>query len=270
MGRYMSKPCIFCNGTGKKSKEHLWPVWMHELLPLVGDGNNVSEMNTFQWKKQTGAKRQKRQGHLTTKKLRVVCQTCNNGWMSKLESEIKPILTGILTHENLELCSQKQEILARWIALKSIIGEHSEQETHVTPQAERNLFRTQKNIPDFFAIYIGKHNEKADTAWLRTSQTIARSPTGPNPPLGDLKRNMQSIAFICGPLFVYVLAIREDGIKATEFLNLPELIRIFPTQSDKIIWPPNNTLTSKDMGLAAWALDEMKNLSNVKYAGDLP
>lgn len=266
----MNKGCVFCRSTGKKSKEHLWPVWMHELLPLAGDGNNVSEMNTFKWKEQIGAQKQKRQGHLTTKKLRVVCQSCNSGWMSELESEAKPILTKILTNEKFELCVQKQEILARWITLKSIIGEHSEQDTHVTPHEERDLFRAAKKIPEYFAIYIGSHNAESDTAWLRISQAIALAPEGPSPPLGNLKRNMQSIAFICGPLFVYVLAIRENGIEPTEFLRLPKLMRIFPNQSDVIKWPPTDILTSRDMGVAAWALDGMTNLDNIRYAGDLP
>lgn len=266
----MSKTCIFCNSTGRKSKEHLWPVWMHEHLPLIGNGYNVSELNTFKWKNQIGAKKTKRQGHLTTKKIRVVCQKCNNGWMSMLENEAKPILTKILNDESFKLCAKNQQTIAQWITLKSIIGEHDDRDLRVTPFAERNLFRKQLKIPNSYAIYIGRHGEKSDTAWLRTSQTIAKSRTGPNPPLGNLQRNMQSIAFICGSLFVYVLTIREHGIKAYEFLSLPKLIQIFPTKPTEINWPPNTILGSIDMELAAWALDEMKNLSNVNYAGDLP
>ncbi|MDB2414187.1 hypothetical protein N9W34_00270 [Rickettsiales bacterium] len=266
----MNRTCIFCNRTRKKSKEHIWPEWMHTFLPIIGDANNTSEVNTFKWKEQTGAKKLKRQGHLTTKKLRVVCEDCNNGWMSKIESEAKPILEKILKNEEFHICAQKQNILALWVTLKSIVGEHAEQDTNVTPQNDRYLFMTQRTIPEYFAIYIGKHNEDSDTAWLRTSQTIARTKSGPNPPLGNLKRNMQSIAFICGPLFVYVIAIRENEIKAADFLNLPKLTRIFPEQLAQISWPLTQTLGSKDMGLAAWALDEMKNMQNVQYAGDLP
>jgi hypothetical protein len=266
----MSKTCIFCNRKGKKSKEHIWPVWMHGHLPRLGDGENISEVNTFRWKEQTEAKKQTRQGHLTTKKLRVVCRICNNGWMNELEGEVKPILIKILRRETIDLCAKDQEILARWIVLKAIIGEHSEKETHMTPSEDRSLLRLNKKIPDYFTIYIGLHNAEADTAWLRTSQTIALSPEGPSPPLGRLKRNMQSIAFVCGPLFVFVFAVREDDIEPTEFLRLKKLARIFPKQSDIIKWPPTDILTAKEMGRVAWALDEMTNLDNVKYAVDLP
>lgn len=265
----MKKPCIFCNGIKKKSKEHIWPEWMHELLPKLGDGNNVSKVDTFRWKKQIDAKSSKRQGHLSTKKLRVVCCDCNNGWMSVLENEAKPILTKILKNENFTICNKKQNTLVAWITLKSIVGEHDEDNTQVTPPADRNLFLTTRKTPEYYAIYIGRHSERSDTAWLRTSLTLARSQFGPNPPLGDLKRNTQSIAFICGSLFVYVLAIRENEITASEFLNLPKLTRIFPYHSSNINWPPKQTLDASDMGLAAFALDEMTKMKNVRYGGDL-
>lgn len=266
----MGKACIFCNGNGRKSKEHLWPVWMHEHLPLIGDGGNISQIDTFRWKDQTGSKRQVRQGHLTTKKLRVVCQVCNNGWMSELEREVQPMLTKILGRETIDLCGRDQGILARWIAMKAIIGEHSEQETYMTPSHDRMLLRLEGRIPGYYAIYIGVHNANSNSAWLRISQTIALSPKGPSPALGHIKRNTQSIAFICGPLFVFVLAIREDGLCPTEFLKLNKVIRIFPRQFEVVKWPPVKILTKMDMGRIAWALDEMKNSKNVRYGGDLP
>lgn len=266
----MSKACIFCGSRGKKSKEHIWPVWMHEHLPLLGDGEYVSELNTFKWKEQIGSRKSTRQGHLTTKKIRVVCQSCNSGWMSELENEAKPILLKLLGGESIELCAEKQKTLARWITMKAIIGEHADSDTHMTPREDRSLLRLENRIPNYFVIYIGVHNASSDSAWLRISQTIALSPEGPSPPLGQLKRNIQSIAFICGKLFVFVFAVREDGIEPTEFLKLRKVQRIYPRQSDIVKWPPTDTLTTWDMGRIAWAIDDMENLPNVKYGGDLP
>jgi hypothetical protein len=265
----MKKVCIYCDSKGKKSKEHIWPVWMHQHLLLLGDGENVSEVNTFRWKEQTGSRKSTRQGHLTTKKIRVVCQSCNSGWMSYLENATKPILLKVLNGESIDLCAVEQETLARWIAMKAIIGEYAENDTHMTPREDRILLRLENKIPNYFAIYIGVHNASSDSAWLRTSQTIALSPEGPSPPLGKLKRNMQSIAFICGKLFVFVFAVRENGIKPTEVLKLKKLQRIYPKQSNIVKWPPADTLTKLDMGRIAWAVDDMKNLPNVKNGGDI-
>ncbi len=266
----MRKACICCDGHGRKSKEHVWPVWMHEHLPLLGDGENVSEVNTFRWKEQTGSKKSTRQGHLTTKKLRVVCPSCNSGWMSELESASKPILLKLLAGQAVDLFAEQQDTLARWITMKAIIGEYAENNTHMTPREDRFLLRLEDRIPNYFAIYIGLHNASSDSAWLRASQTIALSPKGPSPPLGELNRNMQSIAFICGKLFVFVFAVREEGIEPTEFLRLKKVHRIYPRQSDIVKWPPAVVLSKLDMGQIAWAVDDMKNSPNVKYGGDLP
>jgi len=266
----MSKSCIFCDLKGKKSKEHLWPEWMHSYLPLNWNNENTRETNTFKWKEQTGAKKINRQGHLTTTKFRVVCRACNSGWMSILESETKPILTKILKNEEVVLHENDQEILAKWITMKVITGEHADEGICVTPKSDRHSLRTQKKIPEYYVIYIGKHNHASDSAWLRISQTLALSPDGPNPPLGSLNRNTQSVAFICGPLFVFVFAVREKGINSTEFFNLPKMERIFPINNKEVRFPPTEILSSIDMGKIAWALDDMKNMNNVKYIEEMP
>ena len=65
----MRKPCIFCSGLDRKSKEHLWPQWMHDYLKLDKSSQNTREENTFLWKDQIENKKLERQGHLATTKL---------------------------------------------------------------------------------------------------------------------------------------------------------------------------------------------------------
>ena len=71
------------------------------------------------------------------------------------------ILIRILNREAIDLFARDQQILARWIAVKAIIGEHSEQETYMTPSHDRMLLRLEGKIPDYFAIYIGLHSDKS-------------------------------------------------------------------------------------------------------------
>lgn len=266
----MSKSCIFCGRKGNKSKEHLWPEWMHEYLPTVGDGNHVRESNTFQWKTQIGEKKLKRQGHLFTTKFRVVCKDCNTGWMNRLEESVKPTFLKMIKGEKLSIRESDQELLSRWIALKVIVGEHAEKGIHVTPKRDRYLLKDENKIPEYFAIYVSGHNSKSDTAWLRISNTLALSPKGPNPPLGNLKRNTQSVAFLCGRMFIFVFASREDGINPTKFLKVDKLKRLYPIESEHIELPTKNLLTEQEMGKLAWALDELEKYSNVHYGGNLP
>lgn len=266
----MARLCIFCGNEGQLSKEHIWPEWMRGYLPLIGDGKYKTWSETFKWKDLLNTKSNTRPGHLTTKKVRVVCKSCNNGWMSTLESEAKHVIVRILQRQAFRIVATDQLILSQWITLKTIVGEHVEPDLYVTPKEDRRKFFESRIIPDFFAIYIGSHSSRSDSAWLRISNTLASSASGPLPQLVEAKRNTQSVSFICGPLFIFVLAIREDGINPTEFMSLKKVVRIFPSLSADIDWPPKNVLTERDMGQIAYALDELKNMDNVKYLGDLP
>lgn len=265
----MSKSCIFCGRNGNKSKEHLWPEWMHLYLPSVGDGNHIREVNTFQWNTQVGENKLKRPGNIFTIKARVVCKDCNSGWMSRLEEAVKPTFTRMIKGEKLSLHEKDQELLSRWIAMKVIVGEHVEKGIHVTPKRDRHLLKEENKIPEYFAIHVSSHASKSDTAWLRISNTLALSPNGPNPPLVNVKRNTQSIAFLCGRVFIFVFASREVGIDSTAFIKTDNLHRIYPQELENIEWPTEKPVTKQEMGNLAWALDELKKYSNVHYGGPL-
>lgn len=243
---------------------------MHRYLSLEGNGENVREMSEHRWKDQIAGKQLKRQGHLVTTKFRVVCKTCNSGWMSELESEAKPLLVKVLNTDHLTLNENDQNVLARWISMKVIVGEHAESDIYVTPIEDRDVLRTKGKVPEYYAIFIGSHTHESNSSWLRISQTLAVSSKGPNPPLGKLKRNSQSITFTCGHLFVYVLAIRESAIDTSEFFTLPNLVQIFPIQHHEVNFPPDKTLTDSQMGNIAWALDDIKDKPNTRYVGDFP
>ena len=243
---------------------------MHRHLTLEGNGENVREFSEHRWKDQIESKQLKRQGHLVTTKFRIVCRTCNSGWMSELENEAKPLLIKVLNSDQLLLNEFDQKVLARWTAMKVIVDEHAESDIYVTPQEDRELLRTKKIVPDYYAIYMGYHTHESSSSWLRISKTLAVSSDGPNPPLGKLKRNTQSISFTCGSLFVYALAVRERAINPSEFFTLPNLVQIFPIQHLEVRLPPDKTLTDAQMSNIAWALDDIKNAPNVRYSGDLP
>ncbi len=266
----MNSGCIFCGSRKKRSKEHVWPDWMREYFPKMEGQSHNRETHTFRWETALGSKRVKRQGHLSTLKIRAVCEECNSGWMSQLESETKPILKGILQNQPVEITEAKQETLARWITVKTIVGEHAEPDICVTPEADRYLLKSKGIIPNYYAIYLGRHTTTSDTAWLRTSQTIGLSKDGPSPPLGGLKRNTQSIAFLCGPLFLFVFAIRVEGIGASEFFKFSKLSQLFPLHEPIIHWPLAQSLSKSDMSRIAYALEDIKNLPNVHDGGDLP
>jgi hypothetical protein len=266
----MSKRCIFCGLSGKKTKEHIWSEWMHEYLPSSGGGAHSKGNFTFYDKTPLNSKTTERQGHVSTVKVRVVCKTCNSGWMSQLEENVKPILVKMFKKDRFVIANSEQTILSKWIAVKVIVGEFADSEIYVTPKADRLKLKESSVIPNYFAIYIGAHNSQSDSAWLRTSNTLAVSPKGPNPPMGDLNRNTQSVAFICGPLFIYVFASREEAIDSSNFFTFGKLVRLYPLQNNDLHWPPSNVLSESEIGKIAWALNQIGQYVKTTHIGDIP
>ena len=57
----------------------------------------------------------------------MVCQECNNTWMSRLENRrVKPFLAPMLTNEHaVTLDETRQRDLARWAVIKVLLMEHA-------------------------------------------------------------------------------------------------------------------------------------------------
>lgn len=60
-------------------------------------------------------------------KLRRVCKVCNNGWMSHLENEAKPLILSLMTRARTidSLDRGQRHLLARWAAKTAIIESHA-------------------------------------------------------------------------------------------------------------------------------------------------
>jgi hypothetical protein len=81
------RQCIFCLKQAN-TKEHVWPKWVLAVVDQnrpyrfeLGNAPEILISGEF--------------------KIRCVCGTCNNGWMSRLEDEVKlclePMLRGMMT-----------------------------------------------------------------------------------------------------------------------------------------------------------------------------
>lgn len=71
------RECAFCNHTGKLTREHISSKWMNKLFPgrlavRRFDHKDGSETN-LSW-------------NSLEFKARVVCKTCNEGWMHDIET----------------------------------------------------------------------------------------------------------------------------------------------------------------------------------------
>lgn len=149
-----ARKCIFCEANNANSREHFYSGWMHDLLPLGPQGSYTGEIIDEHPKTREVSRHDKRlkPGELYTKKMKVVCGTCNNEWMSGIEEAARPLLVPIIKGEAITLDADQLKLVAQWATLKAIVCEHDNRGTEVTPQAERTAFMAEGLIPPYFNI----------------------------------------------------------------------------------------------------------------------
>ena len=106
--------CIFC-GDRASTKEDAWPLWLMRLFPanLTGTMDAQRGRKVLQSWQSIGPK-------LTVK---YICARCNNGWMSQLEQQVKPIVEAIFSQESVLINSRQQAILGAWAVKNAMVLE---------------------------------------------------------------------------------------------------------------------------------------------------
>lgn len=104
-------PCVFC-GEATLSNEHVWPKWLGRAAPGPKRSLRVLRRRT---EHAAGTRSQELWPSAPYRiKVRAVCPTCNHGWMSDLEQEVRPLLEPMLHGQTRILDGNRQELLALW------------------------------------------------------------------------------------------------------------------------------------------------------------
>jgi hypothetical protein len=101
----MPRACIFCGGT-PVTEEHVWPYWLNDELPAL-------EETTFTLER-VGKETRVWRGKPASATVAVVCKSCNNGWMSDLESASAPLLIPLIRGRTPHLDPQAQRAISGW------------------------------------------------------------------------------------------------------------------------------------------------------------
>lgn len=108
------RTCIFCGDTGMTA-EDAWPLWLLRRFPTPSGVTVSSERrgrDPAQWQQAD-----------MTQRIRTVCGACNNGWMSALENEAKPIIERLLDDQVSSITTAEQAILTRWSIKSAMVFE---------------------------------------------------------------------------------------------------------------------------------------------------
>jgi hypothetical protein len=242
--------CIFCGG-GNLTKEHFWPRWARALLPTYPENRHIEQIYTFVEKNKLVRQPDtlERPGNASTKKIRVVCKSCNSGWMSGVEEAARALLTPLIKGESLVL-NHTVSALSRWIVLKVMVGEHNQPTEVVTTEEQRRRFWRDFIIPENLHIWIGKCGIGGwETAYWRNAVTMSW-PTDSLP----TNKNVQSVTFGIGALLVHVLHSTITDLTLYTLDSSSNATALLWPNSGQINWPPPKTLTANGASYIATAL----------------
>lgn len=207
--------CIFCEG-GNLSKEHIWARWIHPYLPRPVEQNSehsVRIVNGIGSVPQvvTGEGKLSRPGSPQSQRLRVVCETCNNGWMSRIQNGVKNDLSRLIQGEMLNLSEDGFRLLANWATMFAFVWETTAPELRTSSPAERAAFMQRQMPPPDWHIWVSTYSGKKHhcAAWRRAGWLQDGGETLPHQ---STTFGLGKVAFhtMSTPLSVNKIAFAED------------------------------------------------------------
>lgn len=168
VSKSQSAGCAFCGepwGNGvNKTREHVLAKWLRDLIgPLpqqrASSGKGLQLNDKADAYVELPLVSKKDQSSIMNMVTREVCQACNNGWMSRLETDARPIIEGLhacaASESTLKLTPADACILARWVhktALASELGGGG----HFGGPADRRTVMDGSPLPRSL-VWLGRH-----------------------------------------------------------------------------------------------------------------
>jgi hypothetical protein len=242
--------CIFCEkNTSPLSQEDVLAKWIAREFP---QGRLSRFFGQVGIPGQPPNRKFATRGHfgiLTNKQ----CERCNNGWMSDLENEVKPIIRPMFRGGKQSLSASDRLVIARWLTKTAMTYELSARfPTRYFKPSDRRAMYTHRTIPDgtvmFLARYVGKHSVVARAG--RADLTFASGTPR------ELHANGYTATFGIGQLALQVFSIRRP-----EQFNMPikvtipgrwdsATVEIWPqSRLGNMDWPPRVALNDKSLEL---------------------
>ena len=146
--------CIFCGPTTEKmTKEHLWPKWVKEHHHRHGIG--VGGYKTRRRRTNEGLRVYGTKGIELT--ARVVCEKCNQGWLSALEGHVKPLAIPLMLGQQHELTAENQVLLSTWISKLAMLYEHTGQGAKFFNQTDRSGLMERLEPPEDVEVWLASY-----------------------------------------------------------------------------------------------------------------
>jgi hypothetical protein len=178
-----------------------------------------------------------RRGSPITRKVRVVCRTCNTGWLSDLEEELKPTLTKLIYGDSFSLSPWTQKRLATWAVKTAMTAEFLHPPTAAISFDLREHLRLHREPHPEFDVWIGCYRGSMMLLGMEhhSGEFVILAPGAK--PTGI--PNAQATIIGLGHLYLQIAYTPVEGARFDYHDKTSEVLpRIWPPKSDDLVWPP--------------------------------
>jgi hypothetical protein len=188
-----------------------------------------------------------------TTKVKRVCLTCNNGWMSQLEEEVKPVALPLIQGEARELNQAQQQKLAFWAIKTGMMFQFATPPPWFVPSAHFDeLYRSRgTRVPlSTSQVQLAAYRGQRQYAGF-FAQPIEMSALNPDPRFPPGQETVANAYGVTLSLNQLVLQFFAHGIDDLNLGLIPQgfenvLVRIWPS-SRSISWPPTHGLDDGEL-----------------------
>lgn len=170
----MTTTCVFCGASGKMTAEHVLPNW----LATIGLASEPVVQAASGWLNRSPQSRGSSRPFQT--RVKAVCATCNNGWMSELEQVARRVFTPIIRGEPRGILEDDQPALAMWALKTTLVAmmvSSREDRTlgYGLPEAEFTDLYMQRGQPralDHVHVWLGRFSGEQHMASVQATPMI--------------------------------------------------------------------------------------------------
>lgn len=225
--------CLFCAETRKRAKEHLWPGWLQREL----EGGTALRTEThYAIAGQPVNRRTLQNGALV---LGRVCETCNTGWMSKLERRAIDVLRPLLSTESLvgrDMTPEKCAVLAVWAFKTAIVRNRGTNYKKLVPDSHFRMLYDTRTVPEDVFVDLAVCPAHRTLGAVQ-SQTLAGMLTrGDEATFDEQRSRAYNICLGVGPILMRVVHLPLPGYEVTVRLaHGRRAIRLWPRPVGDVI-----------------------------------
>jgi hypothetical protein len=243
--------CIFCGESGI-THEHIWADWLREFIPREMRYHQTRSADVY-LDRPDDVSIQRRTGDPHARRVYCVCKTCNSGWMSQLQEQVRPFLVPILTSEKITLHRRAQKTLASWAAMMTMAAEYMDPSKVAIPQTDRTHLLREGEPSDHCRIWIAAH--RREHYYLFSHHVVEFSPEEEikrTPNALSKEPNAQTTTACIGEhLLVHVLSSYVNRAIVRQWKLPPQVSpvihQIWPIRTSTVSWPPASALN--DLGI---------------------